>query len=1100
MPWLSVSAAGSGVTAMPMTVDGPLLARSYYARDTLYAKFSQALPAVVGDRDAWYAKTTADLDAVRATIDRTGPLPTLDAVLPRLSLNRDERKLVLELASRHPALATALWRLAWIAPHNGPVAPLTAFIAENCDELTTCAQRLAARGFLDFVMPLTDLVAEGRSDGARHLLRAVTELTISRDAAQGLCLDADSVKAAACHVNFSFAPLQAVLQYLKGAESDAGSKLIDLVVEMARGNADDWRHGVAWLEVLTPTITATPALDIACALEQVAERHEALILAGTVRRRARGRQRDALREALSALAHVDAWAYSEVAYLPQLIRTALAIPRSNRAWFPEAQRALGEMPPSGPGYAARGAFCAQWIAIAAVASADKLIRIVRWTRSFLASPATFETRIAQWHSSLSWAEDVAWTPEYRYFKEPASGCRLDDLFRLRLAVSDHWQAWERAMGWYRGGENHQEALVELAFELTRTTADVDLAVGMLDALAGRELLEGAYWLSRAGHLPAANLLARADVNDFTAVVKVMATRDQDNSIADAAATLVRDEGTHHLLLALARCECATTVSRIANQVAFLRSLVGEDATVAKLEKCHPPASLDAPWIAGFPQCLQSLILRLEAVESGAQTIANRYLKYTAHDSKEIREEILILRRLASEATDLRRERLLQRVTNLEERGSRPAAGPSQKVIEKARHKIERRVCEAEAALIASGLDAETHAAADRLLGVELDSTLIRDRDFRILFHAAARLPESYRSLAHQMLAASARGETRMYDHADNHAFAERMRRMGLDLAPWLEGDSRRAAEFSDGSRVQLEIEHDPARVMMMGAPFGTCLSPDGMNFHSAVLNAACANKAVVYARDGRGSVVGRCLLALTERGEILTYHRYTHGNRAEFEIMISTYVIALAARMGAGFAVRGRVADLVMRGWYDDGPVDIGGLLDFLKADSEFMRSVAKIPVGQLRVEIERRMSPQKLSPTLIPAVVDAIPDDRRSEIVYAFAEEILICDDLGTRFKLSASKLLRTNGHVATSRRIMDRLMCRRHAQRAWDGWWRSSIAEELVAVGEPSLALRTLRAGPYGRPRDWGDDEKRIAASAYEALRRPAQAKKMLGNPEFP
>lgn len=81
-----------------------------------------------------------------------------------------------------------------------------------------------------------------------------------------------------------------------------------------------------------------------------------------------------------------------------------------------------------------------------------------------------------------------------------------------------------------------------------------------------------------------------------------------------------------------------------------------------------------------------------------------------------------------------------------------------------------------------------------------------------------------------------------------------------------------------------------------------------------------------------------------------------------------------------------------------------------------------------------------------------------------------------------------------------MDRLMCRRHAQRAWDGWWRSSIAEELVAVGEPSLALRTLRAGPYGRPRDWGDDEKRIAASAYEALRRPAQAKKMLGNPEFP
>lgn len=539
-------------------------------------------------------------------------------------------------------------------------------------------------------------------------------------------------------------------------------------------------------------------------------------------------------------------------------------------------------------------------------------------------------------------------------------------------------------------------MVELAFELTRTTGDVDLAVGMLDALAGRELLEGAYWLSRAG-LPAAYLLARANVNDFTTVVKVMATRDPDNSIAGAAATLVRDEGTRHLLLALARCECATTVSRIANQVVFLRSLVGEDATVARLEKCHPPASADAPWITGFPHSLQPLLLRLEAVESGAQAIANRYLKYTAHDSKEIWEEILNLRRLAAEATDSRRERLLRRIANLEERHARPAAGPSQKMIEKARHWLERRVCEAEAALIASGLDAEINAAADRLLGVELGSTLIRDRDFRILFYAAARLPECYKSLAHQMLAASARGETRMYDHADNHAFAERMHKMGLDLAPWLEGDSRRAAEFSDGSRVQLEIEQDPARVMMMGAPFGTCLAPDGMNFHSAVLNAAAANKAVVYARDGRGAVVGRCLLALTERGEILTYHRYTHGNRAEFEIMISTYVTDLAARMGAGVAAGGRVADLVMRGWYDDGPVDIGGLLDFLKADSKFMRSVAKIPVGQLRAEIERQLGPQELSPTLIPAVVDAMPEDRRPEIVHAFAEEILICDDLDT-------------------------------------------------------------------------------------------------------
>lgn len=80
-----------------------------------------------------------------------------------------------------------------------------------------------------------------------------------------------------------------------------------------------------------------------------------------------------------------------------------------------------------------------------------------------------------------------------------------------------------------------------------------------------------------------------------------------------------------------------------------------------------------------------------------------------------------------------------------------------------------------------------------------------------------------------------------------------------------------------------------------------------------------------------------------------------------------------------------------------------------------------------------------------------------------------------------------------------MDRLMCRRHAQRAWGWWLRCSIAEELVAVGEPSLALRILRGGAYGRPRDWFGDQRRIAASAYEALRRPSQAKKMRANPKL-
>ena len=72
--------------------------------------------------------------------------------------------------------------------------------------------------------------------------------------------------------------------------------------------------------------------------------------------------------------------------------------------------------------------------------------------------------------------------------------------------------------------------------------------------------------------------------------------------------------------------------------------------------------------------------------------------------------------------------------------------------------------------------------------------------------------------------------------------------------------------YKDDERgvVTVSLEDDPIHVMHMGTPFQTCLSPDDFNFFSAISNAADINKRVIFARDSKKQVVGRCLLALSD--------------------------------------------------------------------------------------------------------------------------------------------------------------------------------------------------------------------------------------------
>lgn len=85
--------------------------------------------------------------------------------------------------------------------------------------------------------------------------------------------------------------------------------------------------------------------------------------------------------------------------------------------------------------------------------------------------------------------------------------------------------------------------------------------------------------------------------------------------------------------------------------------------------------------------------------------------------------------------------------------------------------------------------------------------------------------------------------------------------------------------LSDFEKIQLkEFEkklNNPFDIFMMGYYFDTCLSiPSGDYAESVIINAADINKKVIYAKNRKGDVIGRKLLALSVDLRLLGFSSY----------------------------------------------------------------------------------------------------------------------------------------------------------------------------------------------------------------------------------
>lgn len=107
----------------------------------------------------------------------------------------------------------------------------------------------------------------------------------------------------------------------------------------------------------------------------------------------------------------------------------------------------------------------------------------------------------------------------------------------------------------------------------------------------------------------------------------------------------------------------------------------------------------------------------------------------------------------------------------------------------------------------------------------------------------------------------------------------------------------RGVPFQEGP-ISIHVEHDPFEVLKLGNYAGSCLALGGICSDSAVAVLLDANKRVLYARDPRGRVRARQLVAISEADQLVCFAVYPLSVGKQIKSLFREYDFAFAKALG----------------------------------------------------------------------------------------------------------------------------------------------------------------------------------------------------------
>jgi len=532
------------------------------------------------------------------------------------------------------------------------------------------------------------------------------------------------------------------------------------------------------------------------------------------------------------------------------------------------------------------------------------------------------------------------------------------------------------------------------------------------------------------------------------------------------------------------------------QLALLRSCTSRWAVAEKLGVSVDPAPRRAAalpiWAQRYPETLRPSLRELAGVTGDAERIARGVLGKDFPDPADVQREIAALETQVAARLDARRvERL--RILRKRLRAPRPVS-PAR--LCRLRDMLEARTRRSLLASWRRRLDAELLPRFSRLLSLdEVPPWMFEPRQL-FLLESILGLSAEFRSLGVRLLRARASsGPWNLIDDPANRAYLARVQSRNVNVEPWLHPRARTAVG-GNGRTVELTFERDPLEVFQMGSHFRTCVSVGDCNFYSVLAVAADINKHVVYARDARGMVLARCLLALDDDGRILSFHPYCHDRQLGFDKMMGALATELADEMKTRVVNRGTVPCPVAPRWHDDGPVDVCGRFPFLDQGSKFRKSLPELADrDELVALLEKEFAPMPLNGYALGLVLELSEFDKRPDLIRSLLPLLDTCEDLDDWAWMRAARVADAAGASDFVRRVL-RSRGVRHVLRTRCGSQLDEGVMLMLMEHDPRATIRLVRATrDRGVRSDEEDEQQRrlYLARAYELLGRPARARRM-------
>jgi hypothetical protein len=155
----------------------------------------------------------------------------------------------------------------------------------------------------------------------------------------------------------------------------------------------------------------------------------------------------------------------------------------------------------------------------------------------------------------------------------------------------------------------------------------------------------------------------------------------------------------------------------------------------------------------------------------------------------------------------------------------------------------------------------------------------------------------------------------------NKNWLSAIEKRNIDVDRWITPPTE--AFQIDDKTYEIYPANNPVEILLMGSRFKTCLSLAGGYYSKSVLNNALdGNKHVLYIRDSNGDVVGRKLVSVGKKFEMLGFYNYQNQRGIELGPIFNKYCARWAHSCRLELNDDGTTRNLSSQFCYDDDPIE----------------------------------------------------------------------------------------------------------------------------------------------------------------------------------